>query len=70
MAPNGKAAKYRYPRLAGSPCVHITLGSFKIQAGFRDPFRDSGNAGRSAPLPIGGLVGGGNEEALGTGISS
>src|SRR5215831_11013778 len=39
-----KAAKCHYPRLAGSPRVHITLGSFKIRAGFRDLFGDCGNA--------------------------
>ena len=66
-----KAAKCHYPRLAGSPRVHIALGSFKIQAGFRDP---SGIVGYDA-RPFGAVAdlsafGAGMRKALGQAFQS
>ena len=66
-------AAYRaghYPRLTGSPRVHITLGSFKIQAGFRDPFGDCRNARPFNAVADSSAFGAGDEEGLGAGIST
>jgi hypothetical protein len=46
-----KTAKCHYPRrLAGSPRVPITVGSFKIQTGFHDHFAIMGTPDRSTLL--------------------
>jgi L,D-transpeptidase catalytic domain len=62
-----KAAKCHYPRLAGSPSFHITLGSFKI-GGIRDPLEGSWERRSFGAVADSPAFAAGMRKAPGTGI--